>query len=168
VDDDPEARQLLERVLSYSKAAVTVVSTAQDALKAVEQLRPHVLICDIEMPGEDGYSLIRRVRALEPERGGNTPAAALTAYTRGEDRTSALRAGFQFHISKPVEISELLAVVANLAGRTGASQTMRQQKALPTLEKGKNRQRYVCKNWPTKRISHSGNLRARGHKTNRV
>ena len=118
VDDEPEALQLLERVLSHCKATVTVVSTAQDALKAVEELRPHVLLCDIEMPGEDGYSLIRRVRALGPERGGNIPAAALTAYARGEDRTRALRAGFQLHVTKPVEIAELLAVVANLAVRT--------------------------------------------------
>jgi PAS domain S-box-containing protein len=121
VDDDPEVRQLLERVLTHCKAITTVVSTAEDAIKAVEQFRPHVLLCDVEMPGEDGYSLIQRVRALGPAHGGNTPAAALTAYARVEDRTRALRAGFQLHVTKPVEITELLAVVANLAGRTGVS-----------------------------------------------
>jgi PAS domain S-box-containing protein len=117
VDDDPGARRLLEQVLTYCKAMVTVVASAQEALEAVEQLRPQVLLCDIEMPGEDGYSLIRRIRALGRERGGNVAAAALTAYARGEDRTRALRAGFQLYVSKPVEIAELVAVVANLAGR---------------------------------------------------
>jgi PAS domain S-box-containing protein len=117
VDDDPGARRLLEQVLTYCKATVTVVATAQEALEAVEQLRPHVLLCDIEMPGEDGYSLLRRIKALGPERGGNIPAAALTAYARGEDRTRALRAGFQLYVSKPVELTELVTVVTNLAGR---------------------------------------------------
>jgi CheY-like chemotaxis protein len=73
------------------------------------------------MPEEDGYSLIQHVRALGPERGGDTPAAALTAYARAEDRTRALRAGFQLYMSKPVEITELVAVVANLAGRAAGS-----------------------------------------------
>ena len=117
VDDDPGARRLLEQVLTYCKATVTVVATAQEALEAVEQLRPQVLLCDIEMPGEDGYSLLKRIRALGPDRGGNIAAAALTAYARAEDRTRALRAGFQLYVSKPVEISELVTVVANLAGR---------------------------------------------------
>jgi len=121
VDDDGEARRLLERVLTYCKAMVTTVSTAKEALEAVQQLRPHVLLCDIEMPEEDGYSLIQHVRALRPERGGDTPAAALTAYARTEDRTRALRAGFQLYMSKPVEITELVAVVANLAGRAAGS-----------------------------------------------
>jgi len=121
VDDDAEARRLLERVLTYCKAMVTTVSSAKEALEAVQQLRPHVLLCDIEMPEEDGYSLIQHVRALRPERGGDTPAAALTAYARTEDRTRALRAGFQLYMSKPVEITELVAVVANLAGRAAGS-----------------------------------------------
>ena len=83
----------------------------------MEALRPDVLLSDIEMPGEDGYSLIAKVRALGAERGGNTPAAALTAYARAEDRTRALLAGFQLHVPKPVEPLELVAVVTNLAGR---------------------------------------------------
>jgi PAS domain S-box-containing protein len=121
VDDDPGARRLLEQVLTYCKATVTVVATAQEALEVVEKLRPQVLLCDIEMPGEDGYSLIRRIRALGPERGGSIAAAALTAYARGEDRTRALRAGFQLYVSKPVAITELVTVVANLAGRAKSS-----------------------------------------------
>jgi signal transduction histidine kinase len=117
VDDDADARKLLEVVLTHSEAEVTVVATAAEAVEAVRRLRPDVLLSDIEMPGEDGYSLITRVRALGPEEGGNTPAAALTAYARVEDRTRALRAGFQQHLPKPVEPAELVAVVANLAGR---------------------------------------------------
>jgi CheY-like chemotaxis protein len=69
------------------------------------------------MPGEDGYALIAKVRALAPERGGQIPAAALTAYVRGEDRVKVLRSGFQLHVSKPLEPNELIAVVANLVGR---------------------------------------------------
>jgi signal transduction histidine kinase/CheY-like chemotaxis protein len=117
VDDDADARKLLEIVLTHSQAEVTVVATASEAVEAVRRLRPDVLLSDIEMPNEDGYHLISRVRALGPEEGGNTPAAALTAYARVEDRTRALRAGFQQHLPKPVEPAELVAVVANLAGR---------------------------------------------------
>ena len=117
VDDDADARKLLEVVLTHSQAEVTVVATASEAVDAVRRLRPDVLLSDIEMPSEDGYNLIARVRALGPDEGGNTPAAALTAYARVEDRTRALRAGFQQHLPKPVEPAELVAVVANLAGR---------------------------------------------------
>ena len=118
VDDDADARKCYwKRVLTHCRADVTVVGSAEEALRAVEALRPDVLLSDIEMPGEDGYSLIAKVRALGPDHGGNTPAAALTAYARAEDRTRALLAGFQLHVPKPVEPSELVAVVTNLAGR---------------------------------------------------
>ena len=117
VDDDADARKLLGTVLKRCQASVTVVSSAADALEAVRRERPDVLLSDVEMPGEDGYSLIAKVRALPPEEGGQTPAAALTAYARMEDRTKALRAGFQMHVPKPVEPAELVAVVANLAAR---------------------------------------------------
>jgi CheY-like chemotaxis protein len=117
VDDDADARKLLEIVLTQSEAEVTVVATAAEALEAVRRVRPDVLLSDIEMPSEDGYHLISRVRALGADEGGNTPAAALTAYARVEDRTRALRAGFQQHLPKPVEPTELVAVVASLAGR---------------------------------------------------
>ena len=126
VDDDAEARAVLERILTYCKATVTVLGTAAHALVAVEELRPDVLLSDIEMPGEDGYSLIAKVRALGAARGGNTPAAALTAYARAEDRTKALMAGFQLHVPKPVEPLELVAVVTNLAGRAGVAAAPRQ------------------------------------------
>ncbi len=117
VDDDADARKLLHTVLTRCQAVVTVVATAAEALAAVRELRPDVLLSDIEMPDENGYDLLRQVRALPAEEGGRTPAAALTAYARVADRTRALRAGFQLHVPKPVEPSELIAVIANLAAR---------------------------------------------------
>ena len=88
---------------------------SQEALDIVIRERPHMIISDIGMPDEDGYDFIRKVRALPPEKGGRTPAAALTAFARVEDRTRALRAGYQTHVAKPVEPAELTAVVASLA-----------------------------------------------------
>ncbi len=120
VDDDADARKLLSTVLTRCRAEVTVLASAAEALEAVRRIRPDVLLSDVEMPGEDGYSFIAKVRALPPEEGGQTPAAALTAYARMEDRTKALRAGFQMHVPKPVEPAELVAVVANLAARVKA------------------------------------------------
>ena len=104
-------------MLTRCQAHVTVVATATEALAAVRELRPDVLLSDIEMPNENGYDLLRQVRALPTEEGGDTPAAALTAYARVTDRTRALRAGFQLHVPKPVEPSELIAVIANLSAR---------------------------------------------------
>lgn len=121
VDDDPDARKLLHTVLKRCQAEITVFANAADALAAVRELRPDVLLSDIEMPNESGYDLIRQVRALPAEEGGRTPAAALTAYARAADRTQALRAGFQMHVPKPVEPSELIAVIANLAARGGTN-----------------------------------------------
>jgi PAS domain S-box-containing protein len=118
VEDDPDSREMLVVVLTQCGAEVHAVSNAADALSQLESWRPDVLISDIEMPGEDGYTLIRKVRALPPERGGKIPAAALTAYARAEDRMRALLAGFQLHVPKPVEPAELATVVASLAGRT--------------------------------------------------
>ncbi|HZH91012.1 MAG TPA: PAS domain-containing protein [Pyrinomonadaceae bacterium] len=117
VEDEPDSRELLIAVLTQCRADVQAVSNVSDALSKLEIWRPDVLISDIEMPDEDGYELIRRVRALPIERGGNIPAAALTAYARVEDRMRALLAGFQLHIPKPVEPSELITVIASLAGR---------------------------------------------------
>ncbi len=92
-----------------------------EALEALEKSKPEVLISDIGMPEEDGYALIRKVRALSAARGGKVPAIALTAYARTEDRVCALVAGFQVHLPKPIEPVELVAVVASLVGRTGTA-----------------------------------------------
>jgi signal transduction histidine kinase/CheY-like chemotaxis protein len=118
VEDEPDAREMLVAVLMQCRAEVRAVSNAADALSELEAWQPEVLISDIEMPGEDGYTLIRKIRNLPPERGGKIPAAALTAYARAEDRMRALLSGFQLHVPKPVEPAELVAVVASLAGRT--------------------------------------------------
>ena len=119
VDDQPDARNLIARVLSDCNASVVTAGSAEEALALVESGRPDVLVSDIGMPDVDGYELLRRVRALGPERGGKVPAIALTAFARSEDRTRALRAGFVVHVSKPVEPSELIATVASVAGRVG-------------------------------------------------
>jgi signal transduction histidine kinase/CheY-like chemotaxis protein len=117
VDDEPDARSLLRRLLQDCKATVFVAGSAEEAMALLESRRPDVLVSDIGMPGEDGYSLLRRVRALPDERGGATPAIALTAYVRAEDRVTAIMAGFQHHVSKPVEPRELIAMVAALGKR---------------------------------------------------
>jgi len=115
VDDEFDARELVATMLERCGAEVRAVGSAQQALDEVDGWRPNVLIADIGMPGEDGYSLIRKLRALPRDRGGHTPAVALTAYARAEDRVRALSAGFQVHLSKPVDRGELANVVARLA-----------------------------------------------------
>jgi CheY-like chemotaxis protein/two-component sensor histidine kinase len=119
VDDQADARDLIERVLAECDATVLTAGAADEGLTVLEREQPHVLISDIGMPDVDGYEFLRRVRALGHSRGGNTPAIALTAFARFEDRTRALRAGFLVHLSKPVEPSELVATVASIVGRTG-------------------------------------------------
>jgi signal transduction histidine kinase/ActR/RegA family two-component response regulator len=120
VEDEADARDLAQRVLSECHANVLTASTASEAIAAVEQEKPDVIVSDIGMPDVDGYELLRRIRALGPERGGRVPAIALTAFARTEDRMRALRAGFLVHVAKPVEPSELVATVASVAGRTGS------------------------------------------------
>jgi CheY-like chemotaxis protein len=118
VDDEPDARALVQRLLQECKATVTTAGSASQALGCVMDDCPDVIVSDIGMPGQDGYAFIRQVRALGAGRGGNTPALALTAYARTEDRMRAVMAGFNMHISKPVEPAELITMVASLAGRT--------------------------------------------------
>ena len=108
VDDQPDARELILRVLEDCSARVLTAGSAEEAVPLVETGRPDVLITDIGMPGADGYELLRRVRELGPARGGRVPAIALTAFARSEDRTRALRSGFMVHVSKPVDPSELV------------------------------------------------------------
>jgi signal transduction histidine kinase/CheY-like chemotaxis protein len=115
VDDDSESLLLGHEVIRRAGAQVQTCSTAGAALDLLHRWRPDVLVSDIEMPGEDGYQLIRWVRALPPDQGGRTPALALTAYGRREDRRRALDAGFNIHLPKPVDPGELTQVIAELA-----------------------------------------------------
>ncbi len=117
VDDEADTRELIGEVLKECGSEVIITRSAAEALEALEQHQPDILISDLGMPDEDGYSLIEKIRALPSERGGNIPAAALTAYARAEDRLRVLRSGFQFHLPKPVDSAELVTVVASLAGR---------------------------------------------------
>jgi PAS domain S-box-containing protein len=119
VDDEDDARALLRTVLEKHGAEVVAAASAQEALAAVERGAPDVLVSDIGMPEEDGYELIRRVRALGPERGGRVPAAAVSAYAGEDSRRQALDAGFQLHVPKPVDPEELVSVVRRLAGQAG-------------------------------------------------
>jgi PAS domain S-box-containing protein len=114
VDDDADARDLLHDVITSAGATVTVAKSAEEAFDLVLRSRPQVLVSDVAMPGEDGYSLARRIRALAPEAGGRIPALALTARTRAEDRKRAEDAGFSAHLGKPVVPSELIAAIAGL------------------------------------------------------
>ena len=104
-------------MLSRTGAEVVTCTTVSDALRRLIEWKPDVLLSDIAMPDEDGYSFIRKVRALPRTKGGDTPAAALTAYARDEDRKQALSAGFQMHIAKPISSSQLVAMIFTLAGR---------------------------------------------------
>jgi PAS domain S-box-containing protein len=117
VDDEADTRELIREVLKECGSEVITSNSAADALIALEEHKPDILISDLGMPDEDGYSLISKIRALPDERGGQIPAAALTAYARAEDRMRVLRSGFQFHLPKPVDSAELVTVVASLAGR---------------------------------------------------
>jgi PAS domain S-box-containing protein len=115
VDDEEDARDLVRAVLEHSGSIVTTAPSVKRALEVFREEVPDVLLSDIGMPGESGYDLIKRVRELPPEHGGNVPAAALTAYARPEDRRKVLGAGFMMHVPKPVDPAELVAVVAALA-----------------------------------------------------
>lgn len=115
VEDDSDLRESLTILLEIYGASVTAVGSARDALQALEQNTPDVLLSDLSMPGEDGYALIGKVRALPADRGGRVPAAAVTARTSAEDRRRVLAAGFQVHVPKPVHAMELATVVARLA-----------------------------------------------------
>jgi signal transduction histidine kinase len=117
VEDEADTRDLLVVALQQCGAEVAAYGSVPEALAALDAAVPDVLLSDIGVPGEDGYSLIRKVRARGPGRGGDLPAAALTAYARAEDRLRALEAGYQTHLAKPVDPAELVAAVGRLAGR---------------------------------------------------
>jgi signal transduction histidine kinase len=118
LEDEPDARELVERVLQERGATTLAFASALEALDACMAEAPDVIVSDIGLPGVDGYEFIRRLRSSEGQRGRSTPAAALTAFARSEDRRRALLAGFQTHLAKPIDPLELLVVVAALAGRT--------------------------------------------------
>lgn len=111
--------EMLKAGLGQCGAEVTAVGSAAEAIEEIRKSAPDLLISDIGMPDEDGYALMQKVRVLPAAQGGRVPAIALTAYARTEDRLQALRAGYQMHVTKPVELTELAAVVASLAKREG-------------------------------------------------
>jgi signal transduction histidine kinase/CheY-like chemotaxis protein len=117
VDDEPNANEAVQALLDSCGAEVRVAGSAEQALQMLDVWRPDVLISDIAMPEEDGYVLIKKIRARSARQSGDIPAAALTAYAKIEDRVSILAAGFQMYLSKPADPSELIAVVASLAAR---------------------------------------------------
>ncbi len=117
VDDEPEARQIISTVITRTGGEVKACKSASEALAKLVEWKPDVILSDIAMPDEDGYSFIGKVRSLPRDKGGETPAAALTAYARDVDRRQALDAGYQMHIAKPIAAGQLVMMIARLAGR---------------------------------------------------
>jgi signal transduction histidine kinase/CheY-like chemotaxis protein len=122
VDDDPDARDLIGSVLAGAEAIPSTAESAGEALALLAEREFDVIISDVGMPDRDGYQLMRAVRALPPERGGRTPAIAVTAFARSEDRTRALLSGYQVHLAKPIEPHELVVTVASLAGKVSGAE----------------------------------------------
>ena len=114
VDDEPDARDLLDFILQKAGATVELAASTGEALELLQISRPDLLVADIGMPGEDGYELIRKVRASSQQAVAQLPAMALTAYARAEERAQAFSAGFQSHMTKPVEPAELIATIARM------------------------------------------------------
>lgn len=117
VDDEPDARKYVAKALSIHGAETHVAGSAEEGVSVLAERRPDVIVSDIAMPQQDGYAFLRRVRSLTEEQGGGTPAIALTAYASEQDKARSLAAGFQIHVSKPVEAADLVAAVARAAGR---------------------------------------------------
>jgi signal transduction histidine kinase len=117
VDDDSDTLKLMTTALTRRQATVTAVSSAVEAIQAISRRRPDVLVSDIAMPDEDGYGLIEKIRSLEANGAESIPAVAITAYAKEEDREKALSSGFQIYLAKPVELTELISVVARAARR---------------------------------------------------
>ena len=130
VDDDLDTLEMLKVILQNRGAEVVTAASAADALKALGRSRPDALVSDLAMPEQNGYELIQRIRQRGPERGGNIPAVALTAYARIEDRVRALKAGFQMYVPKPVDPNELVTLVANLTHPYGSDSQPSQLVAL--------------------------------------
>jgi CheY-like chemotaxis protein len=135
VDDDPDARELIGTILERYGAEVALGGSAQEGLSLLTKRSPHVVVTDIEMPQEDGYLFIRRIRALPAGSGGRIPAAALTAYASAADRMKVLAAGFNMHVPKPVQPAELAMIVASLAGKPVEVEEPVKENALQVAEK---------------------------------
>jgi CheY-like chemotaxis protein len=120
IDDEPDARDLLQRVLEDQGAQVTSFAGAEEALAALETVKPAAIVSDVGMPKMDGYQFMRTLRASET-RNERIPALALTAFARAEDRKRSLVAGYQAHLAKPFDVAELILVIADLVGRDQGS-----------------------------------------------
>ena len=114
VDDEAEMRELVSTVLAQQRAEVLTAASAAEAMEVLRASRPHVIVADVAMPGEDGHQLLQRIRSLPPQAGGRTPAVALSALAGASEQQRALRVGFQGYVAKPLEPAELVAVVAEL------------------------------------------------------
>lgn len=114
VDDDPDSRDLVAFLLQEYGVEVIVVASAAEVLKTLTITQPDILLCDIGMPDMDGYMLMRQIRAMPPEQGGQIPAIALTAYAGESNQKLALNAGFQCHLAKPVEPMDVISVIIEL------------------------------------------------------
>lgn len=115
IDNEPDALDLLESMLALYGANTIIATSAMEGFNLLGATQPDIIIADIGMPEKDGYQFIQEVRKLPPQEGGATPAIALTAFAHAEDRKKAFRSGFQAHLSKPFEYSELLSIIENLA-----------------------------------------------------
>jgi PAS domain S-box-containing protein len=124
VDDDAETRELLQAIVGSAGAEVMVAASAREAVDVFDRRRPDLIVSDVGMPGEDGYSLIRRIRSRSAADGGLTPAVALTAHARMEDRSRSLRAGFQYHLAKPADPAELVAVVRSFVDGSSSAREL--------------------------------------------
>ena len=117
VDDDVDSRDLVRAILLRCGSEVSCCESAAEALKAIRDWKPDLLVSDIGMPNEDGFSLIGKMRKMKSKRARETPAVALTAYVTNEDRERALAAGFQRHVAKPIEPAALVALIVEAIGR---------------------------------------------------
>ena len=115
VDDEEDARDIVAAMLKHEGAEVQTAPSAHEGMDLVTRFLPHVLVSDVGMPEEDGYSFVARVRRLPPQTGGSTPSIALTAYTSAEDRRRALAAGFDVHLGKPIDLDHLVSVIVQLS-----------------------------------------------------
>jgi CheY-like chemotaxis protein len=121
IDDDPDSRELISMVIAQAGAEATTVASAAEFLNVLESFQPDVVVSDIGMPEVDGYTLLRQVRSLSPDQGGQVPAIALTAYAGEIDRQQAIAAGFQKHIVKPIEPDKLVVAIVSLLSRQALS-----------------------------------------------